>query len=308
MCSFCCSFSLQSGKGGADLYHAVFGARVDVGVGGADVVEDVGHHGAVPGAHLVDCEVAVGEEGEFVVLDEVAGDGFAVVGLEQFGWGVPELADVGGGDGIEGVFEGGVVVSEDGLEFCFVFEGVEGKGGGGGEDDGGFGEVAVVGVVEAVCGSGGEAKSEKPSLTLPGMRGGPTIDEISDQHFHSLWPLLSAGQHLRCYHRIPLKLFAPVPLQEVAPRLPCMAITIRRNRQFKSNVSPLLGSRRQAIERSDAPSETGTPMEKRPENGRYKQRVHCIRGTLGGRVGKKLVEIYDRGSLLSAAQPRGLHA
>lgn len=134
----------------ADLDDPVFGPRVDVGVGGADVVEDVAHHGPVAGAELVDDQVVVGEEREFVVGDEVATDGFAVVRLEELGGGVPELAGVGGVNGVEGVLEGGVARAEEGLEGGFVGEGGEGEGRRRGEDDGRFGEVAIVGVVEGV--------------------------------------------------------------------------------------------------------------------------------------------------------------
>lgn len=146
-----CFLALDGGEGGADLDYAVLCACVDVGVGVVDVVEDVGHHGAVSGAHLVDDQVAVGEEGEFVVLDEVSGDGFAVVGLEELGGGVPELADVGGGGGIETVFEGGVVAAEEGLEGGFVLEGGEGEGRVGREDHCVFREISIVGIVETVC-------------------------------------------------------------------------------------------------------------------------------------------------------------
>lgn len=153
-------------EAGADLDDAVFGARVDVGVGGADVVENVGHHGPVAGAQLVDYQVVVGEERELVVFDKVATDGFAVVRLEELGGGVPELAGVGGVGLVEGVFEGGIAGAEEGLEGGFVGEGIEGEGSGGGEDDGSLGKIAIVRVIEGVwsrrrAGGGGERRCQK---------------------------------------------------------------------------------------------------------------------------------------------------
>lgn len=136
--------ALEGGEGGTDFYDSVFSSCVDFWVCVSDVVEDVGHHSAVSGAHFVDDEVDVGEECELVVLDEVARDGLAVVGLEQLCGGVPELADVGGAHGVEGVFEGGVARAEEVLEGGFVGEGGEGEGRVGGEDDGGLDRKSVV--------------------------------------------------------------------------------------------------------------------------------------------------------------------
>lgn len=142
--------ALQARESVADLDDAVFGARVDVGVGGADVVEDVAHHGAVAGAELVDDEVAVGEEGELVVGDEITADCLAVVRLEELGRRVPELAGVGGRGRVERILKGSIARTKEGLEGRFVGECGEWEGCRRGEDDGGLGEVAVVRVVEGV--------------------------------------------------------------------------------------------------------------------------------------------------------------
>ena len=47
---------------------------------------------------------------KFVICDQVARDGLAVVGAEEFGGCMPELAGVVGPFGVELVFEGGVAL------------------------------------------------------------------------------------------------------------------------------------------------------------------------------------------------------
>lgn len=49
--------------------------------------------------------------GGFIVFDKVEGDGFAVVGAEEFGGRMPELACVAGVLGVERVFKGGVTLA-----------------------------------------------------------------------------------------------------------------------------------------------------------------------------------------------------
>jgi hypothetical protein len=58
--------------------------------------------------------------GELVVGDEVARNGFAVVGAEELGRRVPELAGIAGGDGIEGVLELDIALGQEGMEVEFV--------------------------------------------------------------------------------------------------------------------------------------------------------------------------------------------
>ena len=142
---------LQGSKVCGDFNDFEFRAGVNLGVKVADVVEDVEHESSVTSAHFVDDEVVVGMVGKLVVCDKVAGDGFAVVGAEELGGGVPELAGVIWLFGIEGVFEGGVALAEEGVEMGFVGHGVEVEGLARGEDDDLFGEVAVAGIVQAVC-------------------------------------------------------------------------------------------------------------------------------------------------------------
>ncbi len=113
----------------------------------ADVVEDVEHEGSVPRAQFVDDKVLVGVVGELVFGDEVAGDGFPVVGAEELGWSVPELPSVVWTLGVESVFEVGVALAQEGVEMGFVGHGVEVEGLTGGEDDDLLGEVAVIWVV-----------------------------------------------------------------------------------------------------------------------------------------------------------------
>ena len=94
------------------LDDGVARAGVDVGVGGADVVEDVEGEGGVAGAELEDDEVAVGVEGDLVVGHEVAGHCLRVVGPEELRRGVPELAGIIGAVGVETVLEGDVALRE----------------------------------------------------------------------------------------------------------------------------------------------------------------------------------------------------
>ena len=138
---------MQGSEVGGDFDDFEFGASVDVGVEVADVVEDVEHEGSVAGAHFVDDEVVVGVVGKLVVCDEVAGDGFAVVGAEELSGGVPELPGVVGLLSVESVFEGSIALAKERMEMGFIGHGVEVEGLAGGEDDDLFGEVPVVGVV-----------------------------------------------------------------------------------------------------------------------------------------------------------------
>lgn len=48
--------------------------------------------------------------GGFIVFDKVEGDGFAVVGAEELGGRMPQLACVVGDFGVERVFKGGVTL------------------------------------------------------------------------------------------------------------------------------------------------------------------------------------------------------
>ena len=80
---------LKRSEGGRDLDDFELGPVVDFWVEIANVVEDVEHHGSVPGADLVDDEVVVGVIGELVVGDEVTGDSLAIIGAEELGWRMP---------------------------------------------------------------------------------------------------------------------------------------------------------------------------------------------------------------------------
>lgn len=113
----------------------------------ADVVENVEHESSVPRAQFVDDEVVVGVVGELVVCDKVAGDGFAVVGAEELGWGVPELTSIVWMLGVERILEVGVALAQEGVKMGFIGHGVEVEGLAGGEDDDLLGEIAVIGVV-----------------------------------------------------------------------------------------------------------------------------------------------------------------
>jgi len=62
----------------------------------------------------------VGERGEFVVCDEVARNGLAVIRAEELRRGVPQLAGVAGGYGVERVFELDIATGEQGVEVELV--------------------------------------------------------------------------------------------------------------------------------------------------------------------------------------------
>lgn len=144
--------ALQVGEAGGDFDDVVPRASVDLGVDLADVVEDVEHHGAAAGAHFVDEEIVVGVRRQPVVGDEVPGHGLAVEGSEQLRRGMPQLAGrvlpllV-----VEQVLELGVPASQLGLERKIIAEGVEVEGLSGAENDGLLGEIAVMGIVQAIC-------------------------------------------------------------------------------------------------------------------------------------------------------------
>lgn len=101
---------------GGNFNDFVICPGVDVWIYIADVVEDVEHQRAAAGTHFVDYQVMVRVGGKLVVGDEVAGDGFAVVGAEELGRGVPELAGVGGFFCVESVFEFYVALGEEGVK------------------------------------------------------------------------------------------------------------------------------------------------------------------------------------------------
>lgn len=58
---------LHGGEGGGDFDNVELCAGVDLGVGGADVVEDVEHEGSPSGAHFEDEQVVVGIRREAIV-------------------------------------------------------------------------------------------------------------------------------------------------------------------------------------------------------------------------------------------------
>ena len=142
---------LDFGQRVADLDHLILRARVHVRVHVADVVEDVEHERAAAGAHLVDDQIMVRVCRQLVVGHEVAGDGLAVIGAEELGGRVPELSRVRRGELVELILELDIALGKDVLELGLVAERGEVEGLAGGEDGDLLGEVAVVGVVEAVC-------------------------------------------------------------------------------------------------------------------------------------------------------------
>lgn len=60
-------FSLQRRQRGGDLNHSKLSACIHLWVCVSDIIQDVQHQGAIPGAQLVDYKVVVGVEGQLVV-------------------------------------------------------------------------------------------------------------------------------------------------------------------------------------------------------------------------------------------------
>src|SRR5437016_908073 len=90
-------------------------------------------------------------EGEFVVGDEVARDGFSVVGTKQLCGRMPELADVVRFDGVKSIFKFSISLTEFLVEGRFVLHGREIEGFARREDNGLFREVAIMWVVKTIC-------------------------------------------------------------------------------------------------------------------------------------------------------------
>lgn len=144
---------LQRRQRGRDLDDAELRARVHLRVRVPDVVEDVEHERAVAGAHLVDDQIVVRVQREPVVRHEISRDGLAVVGPEQLRRGVPQLPRRIGRFGLERVLEGDVPPRQLSVEVGFVLHARELERLSGREDHGLAAEVAVLRIVEAVCGS-----------------------------------------------------------------------------------------------------------------------------------------------------------
>ena len=116
----------------------------------ADVVQDIEHEGSVARAELVDYEVVEGMVGKFVIGDEIAGNCLAVVGAKELGGGVPKLASLIVGSGVQVILKGGVSFAQLTMEFWFVGNGVEIEGLARGEYGCLFGKVPIVWIVKTV--------------------------------------------------------------------------------------------------------------------------------------------------------------
>lgn len=142
---------LERGQGRGDFDDFEFRACVNFWVGLADIVEDVEHQGSIAGAELVDYQVMVRVKGEFVVGDEIASNGLAVVGSEELRGGVPELAGFIEFFLVKGVFEGFVALSQNLGEFEAVAHTVEVEGVTWPKDDDLIWKVPIIRVVKAIC-------------------------------------------------------------------------------------------------------------------------------------------------------------
>ena len=113
---------LHCREGRGDLDDVELCPGVDLRIDFTDVIEDIEHKSSPSGAHLIDQKVVVGIRGQAVIVDEVAGDGFAVVWAEELCRGMPELAGLVFGAllFVKLVFEGGVAATQFSLEFDLV--------------------------------------------------------------------------------------------------------------------------------------------------------------------------------------------
>lgn len=206
---------LQRRQRRRDLDDLVLRARVHVRVRLADEVEHVDHEGAVAGAHFVQNQVVVRVQREFVVCDQVACHRLGVVRPEELGGCVPELSGFVVLLGVQLVFEIRVPLSQDPLEFRFVSHLVELERFAGVEDDGLIGEVAILGVVEAICSSVRERYQATPGKNIH------TFYEVTHKHLLPLWSPSLSSELIRRYHRVPQVLLFFVFRQDVRLRPPC---------------------------------------------------------------------------------------
>ena len=174
---------LQVGQSRGDFDDFELRVAVDFRVHVADVVEDVQHQRAVSSAHLVDDQVVVGMVRELVVLHEISGYGFAVVGAKELRRCVPQLPRIVRPGRVEGVFELGVALAQEGVELGLVAHRVKVEGLARVEDDSLLGEVAIVGVIEAVCSHNGSVPAAERGHRF-------TFNKVSREHLHLPWPLL----------------------------------------------------------------------------------------------------------------------
>lgn len=162
---------LARGERGGDFDHFILGPVVDVGVRITDIVKDIEHQGAIARANLVDDQILIWGLGDLVAFHEVAGDCFAIVWTEEFGRGIPQLTSVVGRLRVESVLKIGISLTEKVLKVIFIGHACEIKGFVRCKDDGLFGEVAIVGIVETVyhwtqhlCSSTSRSHSDIPSM------------------------------------------------------------------------------------------------------------------------------------------------
>ena len=123
---------------------------VDVRVDVADVVQHVQHQRSVSCAQLIYYEVLRRVVHELVIRDKVSGNSFAIVGPKELGRSMPQLSSVNGHFKIKLVFKGSIALAQLGVKFGLVGHAVEIEGLAGIEDDGLFGKVTIIRIIEAV--------------------------------------------------------------------------------------------------------------------------------------------------------------
>lgn len=138
---------MDRGERRGDFDHLELGPVVDVGVELTNVVKDIEHQSAIAGTNLVDDQVLIRGMGPFVVLHEVAGHSFAIVRMEEFGRGMPQLTSVVGPLSVEFVLEISISLTQHGIELMFTGHAVEIKRFTRREDDGLFRKVAIVWII-----------------------------------------------------------------------------------------------------------------------------------------------------------------
>ena len=126
--------------------RSVIHVRINV----ADVVQHVQHQRSVSRAQLIYYEVLRRVVRELVVGDKVSRNSFAIIWPKELSRGMPQLSSVIGHFKIKLVFKGGVAMAQLAVKFRLVGHAIEIEGLAGVEDDGMFGKVPIIRIIETV--------------------------------------------------------------------------------------------------------------------------------------------------------------
>ena len=85
---------LEGGQGRGYFDDFELRSGVNVWVEITDIVQDIEHQCAISSAHFVDYKIVVRMVGEFVVCNEISGDGLPIVRAKKLSRCMPELAGI----------------------------------------------------------------------------------------------------------------------------------------------------------------------------------------------------------------------